>query len=59
MSERPRKTFEFPAEPRDPADDVPVFSIGGADRDRRDTSKPIAYDENGQPLYAPRGIRLQ
>lgn len=25
----------------------------------RDTSKPIAFDEHGNPLYAPRGVRLR
>jgi len=25
----------------------------------RDVSKPIAFDEQGRPRYAPRGIRLR
>jgi hypothetical protein len=28
------------------------------DDDERDVTKPIGYDEHGNPLYAPRGIRL-
>ena len=59
MSEKPRKTFEVPDATSEPPDDAPVFSISGGDRDGRDPSKPIAYDEHGQPLYAPRGIRLR
>jgi hypothetical protein len=49
-----RKTFEIP-EVVEPRDQAPVFIFGGLDRDRRDTSKPIALDEHGRPLYAPRG----
>jgi hypothetical protein len=49
------KTFEVP-EVVEPNDQAPVFSFGGLDRDGRDTAKPIALDEHGNPLYAPRGI---
>jgi hypothetical protein len=47
-------------------DHGPVFSWGEAapaDAPRvpelRDTSKPIAFDEHGNPLYAPRGIQFR
>ena len=49
------KTFEIP-EVAEPRHQTPVFSFGGLDRD---TSKPIAYDEHGNPLYAPRGIHFR
>jgi len=53
-----RKTFEVP-EVVEPRDQRPVFSFDGLDRDRRDTAKPIAFDEHGNPLYAPRGIHVR
>jgi hypothetical protein len=53
-----RKTFEIP-DPPEPRDQAPVFIFDGLDRDRRDTSKPIAFDEHGNPLYAPRGLTLR
>jgi hypothetical protein len=28
---------------------------GGSEGELRDVTKPIAYDEKGRPLYAPRG----
>jgi hypothetical protein len=44
-------------------DRVPVFSWGASTPadgpyvpELRDTSKPIAFDEHGNPLYAPRGF---
>jgi hypothetical protein len=54
-----RKTFEVPQAADEPQDRVPAFSFNGELRDGRDTSKPIAYDEHGRALYAPKGIRLQ
>jgi hypothetical protein len=33
-----------------------AFPIAG---ELRDVSKPIAYDEHGNPLYAPRGLILR
>jgi hypothetical protein len=39
----------------EPRDQGLVFIFDGLDRDRRDTSKPIAFDEHGNPLYAPSG----
>lgn len=54
-----RKTFAVPDDaPKEPHEREPAFSFGGDLPDARDTSKPIAYDENGRPLYAPRGISL-
>jgi hypothetical protein len=53
-----RKTFVVPDEPKDPAEPQPVFSFG-LGRDGRDTTQPVAYDENGQLLYAPRGIMIR
>jgi hypothetical protein len=58
---------EIPAGPLGPLlDHGPVFSWGeaaGADAPRVpelcDTSKPIALDERGNPLYAPRGIQFR
>jgi hypothetical protein len=38
----------------------PMFAwTGGGDGKLRDTSKPIAFDANGNPLYAPRGFLLR
>jgi hypothetical protein len=63
--ENKRKTFAVPDASDVPADRQLAFSFGGLDRvasgvpyqpELRDTSKPIAYDEHGRPLYAPRGI---
>jgi hypothetical protein len=35
---------------------VPLIKYAGRGDEGRDVSKPIAYDEHGNPLYAPRGI---
>jgi hypothetical protein len=35
------------------------FVVFAGDSDERDVSKPIGYDANGNPLYAPRGIQVQ
>jgi len=37
---------------------VPVFSFGEAP-ELRDTSKPVMYDADGNPIYAPRGIVIR
>lgn len=37
----------------------PMVAFIGGDRDERDVSRPIAYDEHGNPLYAPRGITVR
>ena len=38
----------------------PIFAwTGGGEDEVRDTSKPIAYDEKGRPLFAPRGFMLR
>ena len=52
------KTIEIPDD-WGPDDEraQPAWSFGGDDDDR-DTSLPVAYDEHGNALYAPRGIRL-
>ena len=40
--------------------DGPMFAwTGPGDGELRDVSKPIAFDERGNPLYAPRGIRFR
>jgi hypothetical protein len=37
--------------------DGPLFAwTGRGNGELRDVSKPIAYDEKGRPLYAPRGF---
>jgi len=36
----------------------PLFVWTGSG-ELRDVSKPIAFDEQGRPRYAPRGIRLR
>lgn len=36
-----------------------VVFVGGDSDERDDVSKPIGYDEHGNPLYAPRGITLR
>jgi hypothetical protein len=38
-----------------PAGSLEPFVLAG-DGDERDVTKPIGYDANGNPLYAPRGI---
>ena len=52
MSER--KTIEIPDDWEPDAEPEPMVSYGSGG-DGRDPSKPIAYDEHGRPLYAPRG----
>jgi hypothetical protein len=34
----------------------PLIAWGGRGEDGRDALKPIAYDAEGRPLYAPPGI---
>lgn len=55
-----RKTIELPDDDvkRDDEPDMLPFAFiaRGAGRDLRDVTKPIAYDEQGRPLFAPRGI---
>jgi hypothetical protein len=37
--------------------DGPMFAwTGSGAHEPRDVTKPIAFDEKGRPLYAPRGI---
>jgi hypothetical protein len=47
--------WETPDEQPAKEDDGPVFFFDGASDDGRDVREPVAYDENGNPLYAPRG----
>jgi hypothetical protein len=56
------KTIVIPddGEPaKKPAPREPFVAWVGDDSDERDVSKPIGYDANGNPLYAPRGIQVQ
>jgi hypothetical protein len=46
-----------PAKKPPPREPFVVFA--GGDSDERDVSKPIAYDEHGNPLYAPRGMTFR
>jgi hypothetical protein len=52
-----RKTIEIPDD-WEPGHDEPepFVAFAGPGDDGRDPSKPIAYDEQGRPLYAPRGV---
>jgi hypothetical protein len=39
---------------------VPLIAFaGGEPADERDVSKPVGVDEQGRPLYAPRGITFR
>jgi hypothetical protein len=41
----------------DTKQDGPMFAwTGRGDGESRDVSKPVAFDEHGNPLYAPRGF---
>jgi len=51
------KTIKIP-DGWQPAENLLPFFLDGDD-DERDVTKPVGYDEHGNPLYAPRGIRLQ
>jgi hypothetical protein len=56
MSEPRRKTVVVPETIRKAlAPLIAWASRGDASSDVRDWTKPIAYDEHGQPLYAPPG----
>jgi hypothetical protein len=35
--------------------DGPMFMWTGGEGELRDESKPVGYDSQGRPLYAPRG----
>lgn len=62
-----RKTVTVPDEPLRLRDRLPVFSWGSSSEpsrvpyvpELRDPAVPVAYDEQGRPLYAPRGIVLR
>jgi hypothetical protein len=51
-----KKTIMIPEEPVEPKPLEPLFAFVGDDKDERDTSKPVGYDDHGNPLYAPRGL---
>jgi hypothetical protein len=53
-----KKTTTIPDEPVGPAKpeaSAPLSDFVGQDRGLRDVSKPVAFDEHGRPLFAPRG----
>jgi Terminase large subunit, endonuclease domain len=58
MTDETPKTIKIPNDWQ-PAESLEPFVLDSSDGDERDVTKPIAYDELGQPLYAPKGIRLQ
>jgi hypothetical protein len=53
MSYWKRKSEAEPPEAK--PDESPSWFFAGDGDDGRDVSKPVAYSENGNPLYAPRG----
>ena len=68
MDERFRKTISIPdvrgSSPRAGQDRLKskaAFALAGQNGDdgARDVSKPVAYDEQGRPLYAPRGTTVR
>jgi hypothetical protein len=48
-----------PLGPREPVSWKPWAVVVGGDDNPRDVSKPIAFDEHGRPLYAPRGLIMR
>lgn len=54
-----RKTITIPGEGDKPKPKklplLPIFVGGSRDRDLRDVTKPVGYDAQGRPLFAPRG----
>jgi hypothetical protein len=51
----PRRVLLTPATKQD----GPLFAWTGGEGELRNVSKPIAYDKDGNPLYAPRGVRFR
>jgi hypothetical protein len=49
------KTVRIPNDWQPAGRPLQPFAFGGDD-DEREVTKPVGYDEHGQPLYAPRGI---
>ena len=56
------KKIEVPKDhepkPKEPEEPLIAWSFGD-DSDARDVSKPVAFDEHGNGLYAPRGRRIR
>jgi hypothetical protein len=60
MTEKRKKTIVIPDEPGKGNDRGPLLAwVGHGDDDGRDVTKPVDYDANGNPLYAPRGITVR
>jgi hypothetical protein len=60
----PKPTVEIPDDwqPEPQAAERYPFAFvdqNGDDDDERDTSLPVGYDEHGNAIFAPRGIRYQ
>jgi hypothetical protein len=58
MSER-KKTITIPDGPVERKPVEPFLAFAGGDSDERDVSLPVGYDEQGRPLYAPRGFTFR
>jgi hypothetical protein len=59
MSDGRRKTIQIPDGPSEQETTwEPLVAVAGdaEDGDLRDVSKPVAFDAQGRPLYAPRGF---
>jgi hypothetical protein len=58
MNAKRKKTIVIPDEPGKGNDRGPLLAwVGHGDDDGRDPTRPLAVDENGDPLYfAPRGV---
>jgi hypothetical protein len=62
MSDERRKTIQIPEGPieqRETTWEPMAATAGDGDDDDRDVSKPVAFDAQGRPLYAPRGFILR
>jgi hypothetical protein len=62
VTEPTKKTVIVPEDftPKKDESEGPFFAfVPWNDDDGRDVSQPVGYDANGQPLYAPCGIRLR
>jgi hypothetical protein len=60
MNEKRKKTIVIPDEPGKGNDRGPLLAWAGhGDHDGRDVTKPVGYDEQGRPLFAPRGITFR
>jgi hypothetical protein len=63
VTEKPKKTVVVPEdfEARDEPVEPMVAFIGWDDEgaDDRDASQPVGQDAQGNPVYAPRGLRFR